>query len=197
MQPQPLTFGVVLAGGQSKRMGQDKALLQIGGKILLTHTLDVLNAVKPKLDKIVVSGRQSEVSSIKDIYQHLGPVGGIYSVVRTIQTCSEQVGYLLVMPVDMPFMTPQALNHLINQAKNSRSYNAFVYRGNLLPLLIRLTPGVFNFFEKSLQPLHYENKSRSIHNLLEHLDKCEINWDLKEEKLFVNVNTQKDLALIC
>lgn len=193
MRPQ-ITIGVVLAGGQSKRMGQDKALLQVKGKAFLTHTIDVLKAVKPKLSRIVISGRQSKTSYIQDIYQNLGPVGGIYSVLQSYRHVNDS---LLIMPVDMPFMTPRALNYLVARAKSSLAFNALIYKGKCFPLFIRLVSDVFRFFEKSIREARPENKSRSIQNLLAHLDTCEINWDVEDEKLFSNVNTPGDLALIC
>ena len=44
-------LGVVLAGGKSKRFGNDKTNIKLGDKTLLNHTLD---KIKSKLDNIIV-----------------------------------------------------------------------------------------------------------------------------------------------
>ena len=44
-------LGAILAGGQSKRMGQDKFFLQLNGKILIEHSI---NKVKKHLQKVII-----------------------------------------------------------------------------------------------------------------------------------------------
>ena len=44
-------LGVVLAGGKSKRFGEDKSKVKLNGKILLEHTLD---KIKSKFDEIII-----------------------------------------------------------------------------------------------------------------------------------------------
>ena len=44
-------LGVILAGGQSKRMGQDKFFLQLNGKTLIEHSID---KVKKHLQKVII-----------------------------------------------------------------------------------------------------------------------------------------------
>lgn len=184
VQPRKLTVGVILAGGQSKRMGQDKALLQIRGKTLLAHIIDILYAVRPKLDDVVVSGRKLEIPYVQDTYKNLGPLGGIYSVIHTVE--QHAIKSFLIMPVDMPLMTQNALDNLLTHENSMPSFDAFIYKNNYFPLLLRLTPAVLRFFENP--PLS------SIQNLLMHLNTFEANWNKIEEHIFTNVNTPKDLG---
>jgi molybdopterin-guanine dinucleotide biosynthesis protein A len=44
-------LGAILAGGQSKRMGQDKFFLQLNGKTLIEHSID---KVKKHLQKVII-----------------------------------------------------------------------------------------------------------------------------------------------
>jgi molybdopterin-guanine dinucleotide biosynthesis protein A len=44
-------LGTILAGGQSKRMGQDKFFLQLNGKTLIEHSID---KVKKHLQKVII-----------------------------------------------------------------------------------------------------------------------------------------------
>ncbi|WP_163933564.1 molybdenum cofactor guanylyltransferase [Paraferrimonas sp. SM1919] len=95
--------GVVLAGGKSSRMGQDKAALVYHGRTLLEHSHHTLT----------LSGIHqvyySHPEHIGDSYQNMGPLGGIYSSMLAL----EEHAYLLFMAVDMPLVLPSLLQQLI------------------------------------------------------------------------------------
>ncbi|NQY86346.1 MAG: molybdenum cofactor guanylyltransferase [Colwellia sp.] len=118
-------LGVVLAGGLSSRMGQDKAKL-------LRNSTDMLNFTKQLLigsgiNNIVVSGDQYE---IPDKVKKSGPVGGIYSVLSRFP----QVKSLLILPVDLPFMTTKTLAEL--RLKGELSQKATYFEGHNIPLYL-------------------------------------------------------------
>jgi molybdenum cofactor guanylyltransferase len=68
--------GAILAGGQSRRFGSDKALAHFQGKPLLDHVAD---ALRPQVDALVVAGREwPGLESIGDLPEPaLGPLGGL------------------------------------------------------------------------------------------------------------------------
>ncbi|PCI52671.1 MAG: molybdopterin biosynthesis protein [Gammaproteobacteria bacterium] len=118
-------LGVVLAGGLSSRMGQDKAKL-------LRNNTDMLNFSKQLLidsgiSNIVVSGDQYD---IPDKIKQSGPVGGIYSVLSNFP----QAKALLILPVDLPFMTTKALANL--RLKGELSQKATYFEGHSIPLYL-------------------------------------------------------------
>ncbi|TMM47880.1 molybdenum cofactor guanylyltransferase [Colwellia ponticola] len=122
-------LGVVLAGGLSSRMGQDKAKLQrqfssASPKNWPSTTsaqsmsrLSMLDFSKQLLSdagikNIVVSGDNHQ---IPDCVAQAGPVGGIYSVLAHYLANSPehlQPKAFLILPVDLPLMTAQALAEL-------------------------------------------------------------------------------------
>jgi molybdenum cofactor guanylyltransferase len=104
MHGNPGVIGVVLAGGGSRRMGHDKALLEWQGQPLMASIRERLLAAG--CDTVVTS--RDAPDCIADYFPGLGPLGGIHAVVRH---CPAR-GYL-VAPVDMPLMPASLLGHLV------------------------------------------------------------------------------------
>jgi molybdenum cofactor guanylyltransferase len=109
--------GLVLAGGKSSRMGQDKALLDYQGQPLLRYQMQKLEDVG--CQPIAISappGRGYEKFTklvIKDLIPNLGPMGGIYSVLKKL----EDVEKILVLGVDLPNVTTEFLSRLIEKSE--------------------------------------------------------------------------------
>ncbi len=92
---------IILAGGQSLRMGQDKALMQMGPVRMIDH---VYSRLKTQVSQIYISGPQDyglALPIIKDATNApKGPVGGLYSIWKYILG-EKQAGFFTV-PVDGP-----------------------------------------------------------------------------------------------
>ena len=105
----------ILAGGQSRRMGTDKAALEIGGVSLLERTARLALAVNPS---VLVVGRAcpnnwslANVVFLEDAQADLGPAGGLATALRQAQTS------VLALACDLPLLTEDALRWLIAEAK--------------------------------------------------------------------------------
>lgn len=124
-------LGVVLAGGLSSRMGQDKAqLLRSNDSTLSTHSM--LEFSKQLLsdsgiNNVVVSGDNYDVP---DKIKQGGPVSGILSVLAKYP----QAKSLLILPVDLPFMTSAALTGL--RLKGELSQKATYFAEHNIPLYL-------------------------------------------------------------
>jgi molybdopterin-guanine dinucleotide biosynthesis protein A len=105
---------VVLAGGQSTRMGQDKAWLPFRGHPLIAHQIETVRQIRP--GEILVSGRrgtdygQLECRILQDEVANRGPLEGIR---QALSTASADL--LLVLAVDMPLMTTAFLTRLVRR----------------------------------------------------------------------------------
>ena len=103
---------VLLAGGRSRRMGRDKALLQLpDGRRLWERQLGVLRELEPT--ELFISGPAREgfpsgVATLEDETPDLGPLGGIATALAAMQT-----GRLVVLAVDLPAMTAGYLRALL------------------------------------------------------------------------------------
>jgi len=102
---------VILAGGQSRRMGQDKAWLEVGGQPLITRALAVLRA--SGIQEIFISGRAGvDYSALRrpvllDLHPDCGPLGGIQPALARASA-----PMVLVLAVDLPRMTSGFLRTL-------------------------------------------------------------------------------------
>lgn len=112
---EPVT-GFVLAGGQSNRMGRDKALLQLpAGETLLRHALALASAVTGRVMLVGPRTRYSEfapaIPIVEDLYPGRGPLGGIHAALLRSETELN-----LVLGVDCPRVTPELLRFLLHVA---------------------------------------------------------------------------------
>jgi molybdenum cofactor guanylyltransferase len=113
------TLGVVLAGGNSSRMGQDKATLKLAsGETFLDRAIANLAQV---CRSVAVSGRavdRADVFSIADVKPQLGPAMAVWSAVQFAHERGFEA--VLVVPVDMPLIDVVHLRLLVEtQAANS------------------------------------------------------------------------------
>jgi molybdenum cofactor guanylyltransferase len=99
---------VLLAGGESRRMGRDKATLVWRGRPLWEWQIEKLRALRP--DKIFLSARAevdwrpADVELIVDVPPSRGPLSGLAAALLSIET-----DHLLALAVDMPLMTIEHL----------------------------------------------------------------------------------------
>jgi molybdopterin-guanine dinucleotide biosynthesis protein A len=144
-------LGVVLAGGKSSRMGSDKALLMRnsashygqlrGSENMLSYSKNLLKNIG--INNIVVSGQVDGTGNtehyVADQFSELGPMGGIYSVIKKYQPKS-----LLILPVDLPLMTKQTLQQL--RMKGELTQKACFFTDHYLPLYLPNNAFVQQFF---------------------------------------------------
>jgi molybdopterin-guanine dinucleotide biosynthesis protein A len=107
---------VLLAGGESRRMGKDKATLLLRGKPLWQIQFELLRKLEPT--EIFVSARTDPVwrpahaQFVADDLPSRGPLSGVAASLA--QTHS---AHLLALAIDMPFMTEIYLRYLCDQIR--------------------------------------------------------------------------------
>jgi molybdopterin-guanine dinucleotide biosynthesis protein A len=126
-------FGLVLAGGQSRRMGQDKALLRRAGQSQLAYVADLLGEIT---DRVYVSTRADQAdepqrarhAQIVDRYEGMGPVAGILSAMDEHPDAT-----WLVVACDLPNVDATTLEFLIEHCSPSQPFTAFRSSNDGLP----------------------------------------------------------------
>ncbi|KHT44181.1 molybdopterin guanine dinucleotide synthase [Alteromonas marina] len=111
-------IGLVLAGGQSRRMGQDKALMRYQGRTLIDNASLLLQAAS--CDKVLIS--RNAPGFLNDKIEDAGPLGGVHAVLDALSQSDNHTDNpyeLLVLPVDMPQMTPELLRILVSRGREA------------------------------------------------------------------------------
>lgn len=127
----PNVTGFVLAGGKSTRMGRDKAVLQLDGRTLLEHALDVLRQAvqgeptdrqsEDESGNVCILGSRPLYSDygvpvVDDIYPGCGPLSGIHAALTHTRT-----EFNLMIAVDTPFLSADFLRFMVERAVESRA----------------------------------------------------------------------------
>jgi molybdopterin-guanine dinucleotide biosynthesis protein A len=121
----------ILAGGQSRRMGENKALLRLdpSGPTVIETVVDTLRAITPNI--VLVGSNLAAYESlglpqVPDLVPGIGALGGIHAALA-----STTASHLLVVACDLPFLNVALLHYM---ATRPRDYDA------LVPMLDRPQP---------------------------------------------------------
>ncbi|MBW1297675.1 molybdenum cofactor guanylyltransferase [Aquimarina litoralis] len=136
--------GIVLAGGKSSRMGYDKGLKLHLGKPFISHIIKALETITKKII-IITSNKEYEIFGypcMPDIIPNLGPVGGIYTGLKSTKTSQN-----LVLSCDIPFINDTVLFRLVSAYESN--YDVISYEEN--PLISLYNTSVIDTFYESIQ----------------------------------------------
>jgi molybdopterin-guanine dinucleotide biosynthesis protein A len=109
----PNAAGFVLAGGESSRMGTDKALVAFNGQPLIRRAIDILRAAGLPVS---IAGARSPLESygpvVPDAEPGLGPLAGICAALK-----STSAKHAVFLPVDLPQMPASLVVYLLGHAR--------------------------------------------------------------------------------
>jgi len=182
---------IVLAGGKSVRMGQDKALLLWNGRTLLEHCVANLREVTSEI--VIVADRADRYAlsgcrMAADLYPDAGPVGGIVTGLMTLGA-----GRHMVVACDMPFIRMELLRLMLDAA--TEEWDAVVPEvdGRSEPLCAvycdTAVPPLQRFLEEGQRAAHRALLSLRTRRIGEEDLRC-ADPDLRS---FTNLNTPDDL----
>lgn len=182
--------GIVLAGGKSRRFGEDKALATMDGITLIERAVSLLRQVQ--IDPIVITNKTRKYSFLncqieRDLIPDMGPLGGIYTACELFKGSDST---LLVLTCDMPHITVSELSVLMKDHERENKITLFDSgRNRLQPF-----PGVYesDLYADALCAFKKEKLSmqefiRSVSNY--RVIPCEFNRDR-----FLNVNDKHSLV---
>lgn len=189
--PAPVVTGIILAGGSSVRLGQDKALIDAGGETLIER---VVRRLEGAVERIVLVTNEPEryaflgLSMVGDVYPDIGTLGGLHAGLAAIET-----PYGIAVGCDMPFLNPALLRYMISLQSGCDAVIPRVgrYREPLHALYARSCAARF---AQAIEAGH-----RRIVRALEGARICYVEREAIERfdpqlRSFFNVNQPKDLA---
>jgi len=188
-------LGVVLAGGLSSRMGQDKALLPRGNahNSLSMAEFSKQLLIDSGIDNVVISGDKQQVP---DVIKNAGPVGGIHSVLQHCLKKQQPIKALLILPVDLPLMTTSALSELRIKGELSQKATFFKEasgKTHNIPLYLPNNAYLELFLAqafKAYSPQDVGKNGPSIRALLKQVPHLAIN--AKSHNVLFNSNTPQE-----
>ena len=111
-------LAVVLAGGKSKRFGEDKNQTKLGDKTLLEH---VLLKISNRYDEILIVSSHSidtkkikNVTIIPDCFDDFGPLAGVLSAMKWVKENQKSYQWVATFPSDTPFFETSIILSLAN-----------------------------------------------------------------------------------
>ncbi|MDN7124734.1 molybdenum cofactor guanylyltransferase [Pseudidiomarina terrestris] len=168
---------VILAGGASRRMGQDKALMQVAGRT----QLDRMSALAHEAgcEQVLIS-RNGE-GFIADEIADRGPLGGVLSA---LPHCLYET--LLLLPVDMPLLSADALQLLVEQAGPAYFINS------AMPCVLKNEPALRVYLTEQLCD---DAGDRSVRGVLNWSGAAAIAWPYDYQLQNTNTPQQWQRAL--
>ena len=188
-------LAVVLAGGQSKRFGEDKNQAKLGNLTLLEH---VLAKVSKKFEKILIISNQNlnlkmlnSITIIQDCIQgNLGPLVGVLSAMKWIKKNNKQYQWIATFPSDTPFFDTSIIEKYKNRINLNESLLYFVRsnqkRHNIFGLW---SVKLMDILENDL----INNNFRKVEEWADKIGVETINVKIDKFDPFFNINTKIDL----
>lgn len=183
--------GIILCGGKSSRMGKEKGLCQLDGKPMISYAIDLCQ----KFCKSIVIGSNNPIYQsfgypvIKDEVEGIGPLGGIYSCLKSSPSNDN-----FIFSCDMPMVSAELINYILSERKG---YEV------VIPVFKDFPEPLCAYYNKSIVPYlveAIEEKTYKIQDVIKNLNTkyLEIDFSLGfyNDDLFANINCHQDLLNI-
>jgi molybdenum cofactor guanylyltransferase len=199
---------ILNAGGQSRRMGQNKALLRVppGGRPLLDHMLHRLHRLA--FDPILVVTNQPDLAAalmwpraielVPDDQPGRGPLGGIATGLARCQ------GWAVVLACDLPLVSPQVVQALTHLAQQRAADGDWAWQA-VVPQVEGYAQPFYALYHASLAPVIQERLAQGVRRVSSLLETVRTRWVTEAElrpldphlHSFLNVNTPDEWAQAC
>ena len=195
---------IVLCGGLSTRMGQDKGSMDYDGKPMIVHVLESLKHVADELLLVLRNEAQYQIykdllsnhgitenSKFKlliDTVKDKGPLGGIYTGIKAVHS-----GQAMVVPCDSPFISTKLVSKLFEMSEKYTEFDSFVpiwSDGNIEPL-----HSIYPAYSHGIIEDLLRKDQKSIKDLIKKLNVKYV--DIEEfnlpKKSFINLNSPQEI----
>ena len=189
-------LAVVLAGGKSRRFGEDKNHIKLGDKTLLEH---VLSKIDNKIDEIVVVSNQKlkiknteKLTIINDCLEDLGPLVGVLSSMKWVKENQKTYKWIATFPSDTPFFETSIIEEYKKRITTDKSPLYFVKSNNKRHNIFGLwSISLLEILEDDL----VKNNFRKVEEWANKIGVKTIDIEIKKFDPFFNINTKEDFEI--
>jgi molybdopterin-guanine dinucleotide biosynthesis protein A len=190
------TAGILLAGGQSRRMGGgDKPLLQLGGLSLLSRAI---GALRPQCDALLLSanGDPARFSAFglpvvaDEIGGFAGPLAGVLAGLDFVAAYLPEVRFAVSVAADTPFLPPDLIGRLHLARETEGAQFAYARSGGRAHWAVALWPVAIR---PALRHALVEENLHRIEGFLERYPLAHADWPIDPFDPFLNINKPADL----
>ena len=195
MRSRGKVLGLVLAGGQSRRMGEAKSHVLLGGRPLIAH---VLGRLGPQCTEMIVSDHEGATASlhhypiVADMSpKRLGPLAGIEAGLKALAVGSGDIEWLASVCVDSPFLPLDLVERLHLACIADGKTCAIAASGG------KAHPAIGLWHESLSADLGlclHRNDMRRVLAFAERHGAPHVEWGAAAGDPFFNINTPQDLA---
>ncbi len=180
--------GLILAGGASTRMGQDKAFVQIGGIALVERVANRLEDARAA-EVIVIGGdldglRTAGLDARADRYPSQGPLGGLITGLAELK---DPESFAFVCACDQPEVDPQLPALLLGRCSDRSDAAIPMARG-----VPQVLAAVYRARALGALQQSYDAGERSLRRAVQELDGVVVEG--LPERWFVDLDTPEELA---
>ncbi|MCG8491152.1 MAG: molybdenum cofactor guanylyltransferase MobA [Sneathiellales bacterium] len=183
---------LVLAGGQSRRMGGgDKFLKRLGSKTILDHVLDT---IEPQVSDILINSN-SDLEGMRypvrkdGLSGHLGPLAGILTGLQYFSHQEQKASHMLSVPADAPFIPEDLVERLLARMSSSPHSIVMAYSMDRIHPVVALWPFAL---KDELERAIKEEGLRKILVFAERYSLNSVRWSEEEGDPFYNINRPED-----
>ncbi|OGW48666.1 MAG: hypothetical protein A2V62_07360 [Nitrospirae bacterium RBG_19FT_COMBO_58_9] len=187
--------GVLLAGGKSRRMGEDKRYLVVGAQTLLERGLAVLRSIFQEV--LVVIAQDSppldiEALVVRDLVPDCGSLGGLYTGLAQATT-----PYIFVVACDMPFLDPAVIAQFTSRRASTDIVMAKL-AGRLHPMHALYSKRCLPVVEQMIQARQLKIQEMVLRSSLRtgYVTEADLLTLDPSWRSFQNVNTPADLEAV-
>ena len=187
-------LAVILAGGKSKRFGEDKNLAKLGSKSLIEHVID---KVREKFKKIlIIANKDIKIKQSEDVViipdhieGNLGPLVGVLTAMKWAKITKENYKWIATFPSDTPFFDISIVEQYKKKIISNNSSLYFVRSGEKRHNIFGLwSLELINILEEDIK-----KNFRKVETWANKIGLELIEIDIKQDDAFLNINTKDDL----
>ena len=186
-------LGTVLAGGKSRRFGEDKSQVKLGGKLLIDYILseiiDEFNEVLVVSNNLIDFKQSEKISLIKDFKKDLGPLGGVLTAMKWVKDNNKDYQWISTFPVDTPFFKNQIFKDFFKKINMKEGKLFFINSNDTRHNIFGLWS--LDLMDKLEEDL--DKGERKVEVWANSIGVKNINMKFENKDPFFNINTKEDL----